>query len=291
MTTLLLSIALILPGPVAGLGATLAQEMPRPQDSSLASEAAALDSTLEQLRVGVAGSPGVDTAQSRSDVWGVADRALTLLITAIALIAVVLAHLTWKVTREEREARERAHAASVINVADLIARRIEGVWKNDFGYALDWPSLDALDRWLQEIEQDISFAGTMQDRAASVDLKTVAHAEYVWLRFFEMRNALVRARVTCHNNVEGRELVPPHVQQLWKKVYRRPLLVKCEEAAEALRRLEAVFPPEASSVDGRPRAEHMRMLAEEIAAVAAPKAVEHGDAVERRVTEAEMPSY
>ena len=235
-------------------------------------------------------APTVDSSSVTVDRWEVFERLVALITAVVALVAVILARRTWQVTREEREAKERSQAASVINVGDLIARRIEGLWKVELGYALYWPALSRFDDWLREIDQDIGFAGTMQERAARVDLRTVGHAEFVWQRLFEIRNVLTRAKVTCHNTVGDRDTVPPHVAAVWKN-YRQRLLVKFEQAAEAIHRLEEIFAEAARTINGQSRADHMAALAAQVSEVADPRAIEAANAIESGINEAEDLSY
>src|SRR3989442_13365329 len=73
------------------------------------------------------------------------------------------------IARAERGENVRARAALVLQHADLLAARLKGVWHDGLAYDVVHPSEESLDSYLREVEQDISWANDLLDRASQVD--------------------------------------------------------------------------------------------------------------------------
>jgi hypothetical protein len=195
--------------------------------------------------------------------WTWAERLATLLAAGAGLWGVILGARSLSLSKRQELEHRSGEAAVVLNVADLIRRRVEKFWKVQFGYAVTWPSGEGLDGWLQEVDQDVSFSGTMQDRAATIDLKTVSYAELVWLRCTEIRNLLRMSRVTWENFVRGRDKIPGPVEAGWRDS-RMELLGKCESVIGTLDALEGLFDESVKTINGETRSQHIAGLQAEI---------------------------
>src|SRR3989442_6857565 len=123
---------------------------------------------------------------SDQNLWTWAERIATLLAAGAGLGGVILGARSLGLSRRQEREHRSGQAAIILNVADLIRQRIKR-WKIDFGIMTEWPTGEEFDKWLRGIEQDVSLSGTMQDRAATIDLKTLSYADMVWLRFVDIR--------------------------------------------------------------------------------------------------------
>jgi hypothetical protein len=214
--------------------------------------------------------------------WTWAERLATLLAAGAGLWGVILGARSLSLSKRQELEHRRGEAAVVLNVADLIRRRIEKFWKVQIGYAVTWPSGEGLDLWLREVDQDVSFSGTMQDRAATIDLKTVSYAEVVWLRFTEIRNLLRMTKVNWENWVRGRDKIPLPVEAGWRDS-RVELLVKCESVIGTLDALEGLFDDSVKTINGEPRSQHIAGLQAEIESNAKVRAAQFAAEIEEKL--------
>jgi hypothetical protein len=193
--------------------------------------------------------------------WEWVGRGANLIAVIVGFLALFLAWRAYRLQEQGEQRHRRGQAAFVLNLGDLINRRIEHLWRAHVGRAHEWPAEQTLEYWAKEIDQDVGFAGTMQDRAASIDLVTAVSAEAVWQRLFFARQQIQMIKVDWHNSVRGRDNLPRQIREQWSE-HRGELLATFETAAAALAELDALFETEVRTIDAISRAEYVRELNE-----------------------------
>jgi len=217
--------------------------------------------------------------------WTSAERIATLLAAGAGLLGVILGAWSLGVSRGQERKHRSGQAAIILNVADLIRQRIER-WKKDFGMMTEWPTGEEFDNWLRRIEQDVSLAGTMQDRAATIDLKTLSYADMVWRGFVDIRFRLGYGKAWWANIQRKYPDTPDHVEFGWKNKHRVELLVTCEVVIGTLDALESLFEESVRTINGHTRSQHKAELQAQIENAARPRAIafaeEAGQPIEMR---------
>jgi hypothetical protein len=198
--------------------------------------------------------------------WTWAERLATLLAAGAGLWGVILGARSLSLSKRKELEHRSGEAAVVLTIADLIRRRVEN-WKVQFTYyAGTWPTDPGLVDWLGQIDEDVSFSRTMQDRATTIDLKTVSYAELVWLRFTEIRFLIGSGGATW-------DQIPGPMARAWRDA-RILLLEKCEAIIGTLDALEGLFDESVKTINGETRSQHIARVQAEIEKDAKARAVQ-----------------
>lgn len=195
--------------------------------------------------------------------WLWAERMAVLLAGLASLLAVGLALWGIRLGRNERTARERSEASTVLSTAYLMRRRMEGWWKTGIVAEKEWPASVDFDRWLRSITMDVGLADRLLERSAGVRLEVANHAELVWRYIEYLQIALGSAARASQRYEERGGGMADHFKREWPK-YRKPIAESVEGVLIALDRLDSVFPDHARNVKGAGGVDHLVQLDAEI---------------------------